>query len=247
MKNKKTTLVLILAIILTGVSLVYISPVEASDQMIFKPSVEIPGMGEFLQQNEGGGYIINSNTLGNYISAVYTYAARFVSVLGMLMLVIAGWQWLFAAGSADKINNAKQTINGVLIGMILLLGGQLLLSQISVNLVKFTSLDIRSNIFTNSAPINSCEGVRQSNPGQTCGAEVVLSADVEQTEICLMWGCAANEGQCLIIGTAFTGGSFVDYCPSTKAELEQKRMSANYNGTCDCYTNEELVLMNLAR
>jgi len=249
LKNKKGILVLVAALIITGVSFLGIDPVNAqtSDRMIFKPGIELPGMDNFLSKDiEAEGYIVDGNTIGNYIVALYTYSARFVSVLAMLMLVIAGWQWLFAAGSADKINNAKQTINGVLIGMILLFGGQLLLSQISTGLVSFNTLDIKSDIFTN---IDSCSGVRQANPSQVCGQEILLPAQSEQAaQMCLMWNCPANEGQCWLLGHSFVNDNqpFVTHCPSTREELDQMRMSANYENACDCYTAEELVLMGVA-
>ena len=56
------------------------------------------------------------------------------------MLVIAAWQWLFAAGSPEKISNAKSTITGALMGLALLFGGHLLLSQISSGLVELKSI-----------------------------------------------------------------------------------------------------------
>ena len=40
----------------------------------------------------------------------------------MFMLVFAGWQWLMAAGRADQITKAKDTIVGVLVGLVLLFG-----------------------------------------------------------------------------------------------------------------------------
>lgn len=193
MKNKKLFAVLILSVFISSLSFVFVPDAKAATQMYFEPNVEIPGLDAFLdkkkpipgkcleEDGEGNcivqaqGYVINGDTLGNYISAIYSYAARFVAILAMFMFVIAGWQWLFAAGNAEKVNNAKQTINGVLIGMILLLGGQLLLSQISVRLVSFDTLEIQDfsheNLATGCQYYHSegpCEDHRDENGYRIC-------------------------------------------------------------------------------
>jgi len=66
---------------------------------------------------------------------VYRYAAGVAGTVAILMMVMAAWQWLFAVGDSSKINNAKNTISGALMGLALLFGGHLLLSSISERLV----------------------------------------------------------------------------------------------------------------
>ncbi|MBT7228470.1 hypothetical protein HN859_03070, partial [Candidatus Parcubacteria bacterium] len=111
---------------------------EVNAEIVFEPNVRIPGT------SFGGSVIISAedNSIGLYIKALYEYGAVFVGAVAMFMLVFAGWQWLMAAGSSDKIGRAKETINGTLIGLILLFGGYLLLSQISTNLVEFKDINI---------------------------------------------------------------------------------------------------------
>jgi len=77
-----------------------------------------------------------------YIVAIYKYAAGFVGIVAMFMLVIAAWRWLFAAGNASKINSAKDMVTSVLIGLALLFGGQLLLSQISEDFKSVKPLNV---------------------------------------------------------------------------------------------------------
>jgi D-alanyl-D-alanine dipeptidase len=101
----------------------------------FKPSIDIPGS-VFTDK-----IIVTGDTLGNYIVAVYRYGGIFAGIVAMFMLVYAGWEWLLAGGNSSKISQAKNKINGTLMGLLLLFGGYLLLSIISTNLISFKSLD----------------------------------------------------------------------------------------------------------
>ncbi len=107
----------------------------------------IPGLQEFLTEkcpydDQKGAYLVTSKTIGLYINAVYRYGAGLAGVLAMFMIVFAAWQWIIAAGNSGKIENAKDTIISALIGLALLFGGYLLLSQISSRLVEMKSLDV---------------------------------------------------------------------------------------------------------
>ncbi|PLX25100.1 hypothetical protein C0580_03280 [Candidatus Parcubacteria bacterium] len=220
MKNKKVFAVLILSIFISSLSFVFAPHTKAASQMYFEPNVEIPLLEDFLgdkQDIEGKclekdadgncvvqaqGYVISGDTIGQYIAAIYSYAARFVAILAMFMFVIAGWQWLFAAGNAEKVNNAKQTINGVLIGMILLLGGQLLLSQISVRLVSFDTLDIQDVSHENQASgcqyYNSegpCEDHRDENGYRICRWTGSVTRTCEPLETPELYKCQLSQAE----------------------------------------------------
>ncbi len=112
-------------------------PVEAA-KFEFTPNVSIPGT-DFT-----GSVKIDGALAGKYIVALYTYGAGIAGLVAMFMLVLAGWKWLMAAGNAQKVASAKEMINGVLVGLALLFGGQLLLSQISKNLVIFEPISLKA-------------------------------------------------------------------------------------------------------
>ena len=149
MLNKKITALVLILTFVFSLSVVYSAHAGTTDTW-FKPNVDIPGMDRWLHSAtiDSGpmagqeGYKITPDSIGTYISGVYDFAAGFVGIVAMFMLVIAGWQWLFASGNADRINNAKQTINGVLIGLALLFGGHILLEQISVTLTEFEGISV---------------------------------------------------------------------------------------------------------
>lgn len=131
MKNKKKTFFIILLAFFIALPLLTQARVLDIVDVIYKPNVPIPIQEagyDFSKEIE----IRNDGSfLPAYIAGIYRYAAGFAGIVAMFMLVIAAWRWLFAAGNAQKINASKDMVNGILIGLALIFGGQLLLSQIS--------------------------------------------------------------------------------------------------------------------
>lgn len=143
MKNKNLIILRFLTIFFS----IYLSTITAHaagsfTDLTYKPNVPIPITIEGINF-AGTNTITGGEFLAKYIVAIYTYGAGFASIVAMFMLVIAGWKWLMAAGNAQKISGAKDIINGVLIGLALLFGGQLLLRQISNNFDSVQSLTIQ--------------------------------------------------------------------------------------------------------
>lgn len=158
MKNKKIFIVLaLLAIVFIGAS-----QASAAD-IIFKPSVTIPGAGDvpggFALGTE---YKITGDSIAQYIYLIYVYGSRFAAVLAMFMLVIAGWQWVMAGGVPERINRSKDIIIGVFVGLALLFGGNVLMSQISSKLVTFDTLDINPLTPLKLVDGNSCCALRET-------------------------------------------------------------------------------------
>jgi hypothetical protein len=164
MSKKKITALILIITFVFSLGVVY-SAGAASTDTWFKPNVKFPNMGDsgfFTGYDAEKGYKITPDSIGLYISVVYDYLAGFVGIIAMFMLVIAGWQWLFAAGNADRINNAKQTINGVLIGLALLFGGHIVLEQISVTLTEFEGISVTEI----TGRTSSCTGLNQQRCGE---------------------------------------------------------------------------------
>jgi hypothetical protein len=139
MKHKKIILISIISIafVLTNITIALAADPcpKGSDKLCFIPAITIPG---FSTANEK--LAIDGSSLAQYIVKIYRYGAMFAGVVAMFMLVYAGWQWLLAGGNSSKISQAREKINGALIGLTLLFGGYILLSLISTNLVRFESL-----------------------------------------------------------------------------------------------------------
>ena len=99
----------------------------------------IPGLSDSCKLEINKGRCCVSD-FGEYISEFYKWFARAVGIFAVVMLVYAGFQWIFASGNATKIQKAKTTISGALIGLVLTLGATLLLQTINPDLITFRSL-----------------------------------------------------------------------------------------------------------
>jgi hypothetical protein len=77
---------------------------------------------------------------GDYLVSFYQWFAGAAGVLAIFMVMFGGFQWLTAAGSPGRIGQAKETITGAIVGLILLLGSYVLLNTISPTFVAFRPL-----------------------------------------------------------------------------------------------------------
>ncbi|MFA6466744.1 MAG: hypothetical protein WCV71_02710 [Patescibacteria group bacterium] len=163
MKNKN---LIILGFLIVSFSIflssINVQAAGSATDLTYRPNVPLPitiGGINFAGTN----VITGGDFLAKYIVAIYSYGAGFAGIIAMFMLVIAGWKWLMAAGNAQKISGAKDIINGVLIGLALLFGGQLLLRQISQNFSSVQSLSVKlpeaalRAISANQATVDWCQ------------------------------------------------------------------------------------------
>jgi len=133
-KNKKYFFFLILFLFLSYTFL----PVMAQD-VTFTPQIGIPDskfkVGEGVAI-DGGGFI-------DYMSAIYEWAVGAIAIIAVIMIMIAGFQWMTAAGNASAIGQAKSRISSSLIGLLLAVGAYSLLNFINPSLVHLRSLDLQ--------------------------------------------------------------------------------------------------------
>lgn len=153
---------------------------HSNADICFIPNVTIPGLtslpgiekcsetrqvlnkdGKIVPDNKDG-FKVNNCSIAQYVKGLYNYVAGIAGIVAMFMIVFAAWQWIMAAGNAGKIDTAKDTIRGALIGLALIFGGYLLMNSISERLVSFDSLQI--------APIipNTFSGVCSDLDAEEC-------------------------------------------------------------------------------
>ena len=133
---------IITLLITFGLFITQVAYAGSNKPICFTPMIAIPG---FDNTGCSAGQIAISSkgdAIALYINALYDYAAGAAGVVAMFMIVFAAWQWMMAAGNASKIDTAKDTIRGALLGLAFLFTGHLLLSNISSGLVDFNSLDL---------------------------------------------------------------------------------------------------------
>ncbi|MBP9802095.1 hypothetical protein KBC40_00735 [Patescibacteria group bacterium] len=127
-----------------------VSPsISLAEGVCFRPEFPIPGFPLDPSGDCKGGMILSSqgDAIILYVNALYKYGAGLAGLMAMFMIVFAAWQWIMASGNAGKIDNAKDTIRGALLGLTLLFAGNLLLGNITNRLVSFNGLSI-NNITT---------------------------------------------------------------------------------------------------
>lgn len=127
--------------------------------------------------------------LAEYFSMLYKYLISIAGVLAGIMIVIAGFEWLVAAGDASKIKHAKERISNALIGLILALGSYTILYLVNPDLVTFKALKVPYVQYEESATDDSPDvetGIADAGgPGnaslvtQTCNASGIQAAAEE--------------------------------------------------------------------
>lgn len=146
----------------------------------FTPNVNIPNLFPAKGKTTE---IIDANIAGRYIRALYIYFVGIVGVLAVVMIMYAGFLWITAAGNSSKITEAKEHMNGAVIGVILALTSFLLLQLINPELVALRipfiqSVDtiVQSSFFcsgnesTSSPDFNMLNGLN-SGDELACGTE----------------------------------------------------------------------------
>jgi hypothetical protein len=112
-----------------------IKPADGPAKIYFEPSTPIPGTFE-------GKQVVDGTLLARYLRSFYVYFVWVVGILATVMIMYAGIQWITAAGNSSRIENAKSTMNGALIGLVLALTSVLILRSVNPTLVRFDSLSI---------------------------------------------------------------------------------------------------------
>ncbi len=111
------------------------------------PRITIPGLNftvgdkeQLIQTDENGQQYIQAPYLAQYIATGYKYIVSIASILAVLMIIVAGFQWSMSGGSPDAIGEAKKRIGGAVTGLVIAVGSYALLYAINPGLVQFRSL-----------------------------------------------------------------------------------------------------------
>ncbi len=85
-----------------------------------------------------------NNDLFTCINNVYKYALVICSIAAVMMIIFAGYTYIFSGGNEKKAASAKNWISTSLVGLAVLLTGFLLLRQINPNLLTIKSISPES-------------------------------------------------------------------------------------------------------
>lgn len=131
----------------------FISPVFVFGQTTFQPQIGVGNEFPTTRATE-----VTGLTFAQYVIAFYTYMIRAIAIIAVAMIVVAGFKWMLSRGNASAITQAKDQMFSAIVGLILIVGANLILSFINPALVRFRSLNIRP---ISEIPVNeerSCPG-----------------------------------------------------------------------------------------
>jgi len=74
--------------------------------------------------------------LGDYVAAAYKWLIGASTLIAIVMIMVGGLQWSFAAFNAEQIAKAKKRMANGVIGLVLLLSTYLILATVNPNLLK---------------------------------------------------------------------------------------------------------------
>lgn len=123
-----------------------------------KLGISIPGFNSDISQitcdSEGN---VTNNLLGLYVSAVYKWLLGAGALIAVVMLMIAGVEWMLARGSANGISSAKKRIEGTMLGLALLFFAYTIAYWIDPGTVQFNSLVFQSVKQSEIPPLGETE------------------------------------------------------------------------------------------
>jgi len=117
---------------------VKVMPFQAVEPRLSIPEIDLKYSAVLTQ--EGDQRYITVPYLAEYIASLYQYLVGIATILATIMIMYGGFRWVTAAGSPDKIGEAKKTIVGAVIGLALALGSYTVLNLINPDLVTFKAL-----------------------------------------------------------------------------------------------------------
>lgn len=128
---------------------------------------------------QSGGTLTKVSQFPDYLKVVYTY---FIYVIGIIAVAYIGWggfEWMMAAGNAEKIGRAKDTIQGAFIGLLLAVGSYVLLGTINSRLVNIDY--IRVERIKPNFLLNYCVDTESSQKWIKVGDESKTKVNKEDT------------------------------------------------------------------
>lgn len=209
LKNKKFLLVFMVFILFFLFSFNFFHLVSAND-LTFTAEVGIPGFQTAP---------VNGALLKNFLVKLYSYLLYLSGVFAVIILILAGFQWVLAGGNQSKIGEAKQRIINALTGLVLLASSYLILYTINPQLINIKDLKID--------PITPVDVVVQDPTPETLEQEQVRKALSESGTNIVAFNSADNNPNC--------------HCVDTKLKFDLDQAS-NWNCTdCDASQCEPLL------
>lgn len=106
-------------------------------------NVPIPGLdlrGSVVDDGQGS---VEVNMIGLYINAIFTYGITLAAIFGVLVLTIAGFQYMTAGGNKNAVAKAKGRMQNTVFGLILLMATYAIAFLIDPRTTFFNALTLK--------------------------------------------------------------------------------------------------------
>lgn len=121
-----------------------IATITKEDPAIPALNVPIPGLNlKGSVEVDENGYIL-SNMIGLYVNAIFSYGITIAAIFAVLMLTIAGFQYMTAGGDKGAVSKAKARMSNTLFGIVLLMATYSIAFLIDPRTTYFNSLGLQS-------------------------------------------------------------------------------------------------------
>jgi len=127
MKRRKMKALRIFPVFLLAVIAIVLFPIEALAG--WKLEVPIPKLGS------------GEVDLKTYVEGIYTFAAGAVGIVGVLMFMVGGFQYMLSVGNKGMSNEAKKTMWNAIIGIVMVISAYVFLKTINPELIELQSLN----------------------------------------------------------------------------------------------------------
>ncbi len=200
-------------------------PPTIGDPKYIRLQVEIPGVTSActykekrsvngsLQDVSRPCYYIESN-LPLFIKKLYSFSIGIIAIIAVIMIMLGGLKWIYAAGNPSTISAAKSQIFSAVAGLTLALCSYVILNTINPELtnLKFTTPNPINVIaekgqdcmllpqYTKVKTDGQIEVIDPSRASKfDCGKEftIINSVNEEAPNVCLGNYCGQNFGQCI--------------------------------------------------
>jgi len=135
------------------------------------------------------GTVASTTGIVDYIKTLYFFGIGLSGIIAMILIVIAGFQWVTAAGKMSTITQAKSRISNAIFGLFILLASYLILNTINPALVNLKEPYIYFIRWNEDFP---------EDPGTTTGGVPAVPAwcDTDGVGSCEDYKTTGHYGEC---------------------------------------------------
>ena len=108
----------------------------------FTPQITIPGSEIF---KKGVPFEIPAATMHILVRDLYKFFEGLYGIAAVIVMMAGGYLWLFSAGNAGRVTQAKEYLAGAVLGLTLSLGSFMILNVINPDLVNLGKFELNQS------------------------------------------------------------------------------------------------------